>query len=53
MEISNRIKVQILKSAQTASVVNCREEGGEFYYYVRVPGERGLTVLHASQIRGL
>ena len=54
MEKSKRIKVQILKTAQTASVVNCtEEEDGEFYYYVRVPGERGLTVLHASQIRVL
>ena len=51
MEKSKRIKVQILKTAQTASVVNCREEGGECYYYVRVPGERGLTLLHESQIR--
>ena len=51
MEIEKRIKVQILKTAQTASVVNCREEDGEFYYYLRVPGERGLTLLHESQVR--
>ena len=53
MEKSKRIKVKILKTAQTASVVNCMEEDGEFYYYLRVSGERGLTLLHESQIRVL
>ena len=53
MEKSKRIKVQILKTAQTASIVNCTEEDGEFYYYLRVSGERGLTFLHESQIRVL
>ena len=53
MEKSKRVKVQILKTAQTASVVNCTEEDGEFYYFLRVPGERGLTMLHESQVRVL
>lgn len=53
MEKSKRIKVQILKTAKTASIVNGTEEDGEFYYYLRVSGERGLTFLHESQIRVL
>ena len=51
MEQKKLVKVQILKTAKTATVVNCTEEDGEFYYYLRVPGERRLTLLHASQIR--
>ena len=51
MEQKKLVKVQILKTAKTATVVNCREEDGEFYYYLRVPGERGLTLLHESQLR--
>ena len=51
MEQKKLVKVQILKTAKTSTVVNCREEDGEIYYYLRVPGERGLTLLHESQIR--
>ena len=50
MEQKKRVKVEILK---TATIVNCTEEDGEFYYFLRVPGERGLTMLHESQVRVL
>lgn len=38
---------------KTGIIKNCIEENGEFYYYVKVQGEKGLSILHSSAIEVL
>lgn len=52
------IKVRIKKSGsglywKQGIIKNCIEENGEFYYYIKVQGQPGLTLLHSSDIEVL
>ena len=49
------IKVRVIKSGtgiyyKKGTIKNCIEEDGEFYYYIKIDGEKGLTLLHHSDI---
>lgn len=49
------IKVRIIKSGtgsyyKLGTIKNSIEEAGEFYYYIKIKGEKGLTLLHSSDI---
>ena len=38
---------------KTGVIKNCIEEDGEFYYYIKVQGQKGLNLLHSSAIEVL
>lgn len=49
------IKVRITKAGtgiywKLGTIKNCIEEDGEFYYYIKIKNETGLTLLHSSDI---
>lgn len=44
------IKVRIKKSWELGTIKNCIEENGEFYYYIKIKNEKGLTLLHSSDV---
>lgn len=49
------IRVRIIKSGtgiywKLGTIQNCIEEDGEFYYYLKIKNEKGLTLLHSSDV---